>query len=629
MRWTKYIIGFVLCFRFAMPVNAAELQQTDLHYVGGFRVPKGDQGGASLANAWGITYTGRNTLLISSDRQLSAEADGMTMEISIPEAINTNNVSEMNTATLEQTPIDIGNGQWDYLRADGGSVVPLGTVGEPGNLLVYNGKIYGTAWAYYSSASSDAGSRSHFSANLDWAIDGVGFSGMFVVGEPIVIGLVSNGGWVGGPMAIIPEAWRGSFGGNPCLTGSGSMPVVERTSIGPTAWAFDPEDLGVESPVPATVLCGYPLDHPTIGQYWDEMNIGYSRGIGVAGMSWPDEFDTLLFVGNLGRGQTGNCDSCYGHATHTLNLHNTFPSGSTVTSTTSNSITTEDTTFTISTGLTISVGLAVIAKPDAEPDYHIGGYVRSYDSGTGVLVIDSVSEFVTGRATGPYTAWTIHINNTSNMDDRSCYNPQAPLAEKGGNGYPYAYTMWAYSGADLANVYNSTNDPWDVIPDVWTITLPTASAITRISGAAYDSTTNRLYVMQDAADEYSGSDYPIIHVFLVGTESPVYDQPAITGPEDFSTTESSVEINGGYTTDPDLPDQSVIITWTLGESSGFAVTALGVFSATVPVELGANSIVFEVTDSNSVTDTDTVVVTRTAPSGASAGVTIQGVQWNQ
>lgn len=99
--------------------------------------------------------------------------------------------------------------------------------------------------------------------------------------------------------------------------------------------------------------------------------------------------------------------------------------------------------------------------------------------------------------------------------------------------------------------------------------------------------------------------------FLLG--SAVYDLPTISGPADFSTTESSVEINGSYTTDPDLPDQAVTVTWTLGGASGFCVAALGVFSCTVPVELGANSIVFEITDSNSGTDTDTTVVTRTAP----------------
>lgn len=94
--------------------------------------------------------------------------------------------------------------------------------------------------------------------------------------------------------------------------------------------------------------------------------------------------------------------------------------------------------------------------------------------------------------------------------------------------------------------------------------------------------------------------------------TPTYDPPTITGPNDFSTTSTSVEIEGPYSVDPDLADQSVIITWTLGASSGFAVAALGTFSCTVPIELGANSVVFRVVDSNDSEDSDTTVVTRTA-----------------
>lgn len=92
------------------------------------------------------------------------------------------------------------------------------------------------------------------------------------------------------------------------------------------------------------------------------------------------------------------------------------------------------------------------------------------------------------------------------------------------------------------------------------------------------------------------------------TGGPTYDAPTITGPADFSTTESSVEIEGTYTVDSELTVDTV--TWTLGESSGFCVAALGVFSCTVPVELGANSIVFTVTDSNAGTANDSITVTR-------------------
>lgn len=95
-------------------------------------------------------------------------------------------------------------------------------------------------------------------------------------------------------------------------------------------------------------------------------------------------------------------------------------------------------------------------------------------------------------------------------------------------------------------------------------------------------------------------------------DPPTYDQPTIAGPDDFSTTAPSVEIEGTCTVDSELTVDTA--TWTLGEDSGFCVVVLGVFTCTVPVEIGTNNIVFEIVDSNSGTDSDTTIVTRTLPS---------------
>lgn len=121
--------------------------------------------------------------------------------------------------------------------------------------------------------------------------------------------------------------------------------------------------------------------------------------------------------------------------------------------------------------------------------------------------------------------------------------------------------------------------------------------------------------------EYLGNEIP---ADIYGAD-PVYDTPTITGPNDFSTTSASVEIEGTYTVDSELTVDTV--TWTLGESSGFCVAALGVFSCTVPVELGTSSIVFEITDSNSGTANDSITITRTIPgeyTTRGAGFSIKG-----
>jgi hypothetical protein len=83
---------------------------------------------------------------------------------------------------------------------------------------------------------------------------------------------------------------------------------------------FDPNRVGQSNPVPATRVLGYPINHPTLGDWygqnaqvsprlWD----GASRAGGVV---FPNDSRSVLFIGNRGMGPF-----CYGEATSNPALH--------------------------------------------------------------------------------------------------------------------------------------------------------------------------------------------------------------------------------------------------------------------------------------------------------------------
>jgi hypothetical protein len=76
------------------------------------------------------------------------------------------------------------------------------------------------------------------------------------------------------------------------------------------------------------------------------------------------------------------------------------------TSTTSNSIANGAKTFTIGTGLSYTTQQDVTIAYDAS--HHMHAVVTSYDSGTGVLVVDVQQH----TGTGTYTAWTVNVGGT-------------------------------------------------------------------------------------------------------------------------------------------------------------------------------------------------------------------------
>ena len=296
------------------------LQSYHLTYEGAFLVPSGNLGGdSSLGDTLrrggiGITYnaagnSGNGSLILMSD-SASGLAEKLAVEISIPVTPGTGELSTLPRATVVQVPSDVGNGEWQNLQDDGSLT---GNAGSPGGLLVYNNKLIGSAFGYYD-ANTDC-YRSHFSANLDWATSGTGFSGFKKVGLNPVDPLVANGGLVGGYMAHVPPEWQTALG-YPALTGKGGVAVISRSSMGPAAWGFNPDDVTTTAdatPVTATMLVGYPVGYPTMGTY--EEGALYNQGTDLGGIAFPVGSDTVLFFGRLGLGYPDTGEGCYGYST--------------------------------------------------------------------------------------------------------------------------------------------------------------------------------------------------------------------------------------------------------------------------------------------------------------------------
>jgi hypothetical protein len=110
-----------------------------------------------------------------------------------------------------------------------------------------------------------------------------------------------------------------------------------------------------------------------------------------------------------------------------------------------------------------------------------------------------------------------------------CYDPVN--SSKGGHSYPYVYLVLAYDALDLLSVKNGRKQMWEIVPyGEWQLNFPFANDNPEISGAAYDPSTQRLYISEDGGDTPGCCGYlPIIHAYHLNTEQDVTPPAAPTG----------------------------------------------------------------------------------------------------
>ncbi len=262
----------------ASPSTLPRLDDKGVSYLGSFTVPDSDGAGGDLTfgSLLGLGAAGKS--LIWADH---SHKKGVC-EVSIPE------INER--ATIVQRCAEVDEGMLAQIRPGGQDTSIVGA-------LPWNGRIIWSATSFY---DADGSARySHF-------VSGPNFSTSGDVRGPYRVGNTLPPAAVGGYFGIVPEEWRAALGG-PVLGGNCCLSIISRTSSGPALTAFNPDDLGRVTPVPATALLYYPLSQPLANG--DTQNALYNLTTQVAGFAFPAGTRSVLFITRHGTGPV-----CYGPA---------------------------------------------------------------------------------------------------------------------------------------------------------------------------------------------------------------------------------------------------------------------------------------------------------------------------
>jgi hypothetical protein len=284
----------------AQPTTSPRLQKTDLLYQGAFRLPAGTFRSSSFHyGGTALTYNPSNNSLFI----VGHDWEQKVAEVEIPQIVNSAQLSSLATTRVLQSFTDASEGK--MFTVDDGTI-------KVGGLLVHGRNLYGAVYSYYDADITQV--HSHYRSALNLAVQG-DVQGMYQVGS-------SNpgAGFVSGYMTTIPSEWQSLLGG-PALTGQCCIPITGRTSSGPAAFVFNPNDLGVKNPVPALALVYYPLSNPLSA--WDSTSPLFNGSTEIKGVIFPQGTRSLLFFGRHGIGTFcyGGGDECNDPEDHSKGTH--------------------------------------------------------------------------------------------------------------------------------------------------------------------------------------------------------------------------------------------------------------------------------------------------------------------
>ncbi len=276
------------------PSTLPRLQFEDLKYTGAFRLPSTSSNDDTFAiGGHPVAYNpARNSLFMGSRL-------GRLAEVSIPTPVNSADVTALPRAQYLQGFYEPTEGRLKDVSPSGASV---------DGILVYGNRLYGTGSIYYDADNDQA--VSHFSRSV--TLNQPSFAGWSRVWE------AGKSGFVSGFMALVPQEWQAALGG-PAITGQFGIPIAWRTSWGPSAFVFDPTQIG-KTTVPATPLLYSSSEHRTLGE-WSGSNPTYGATAHATGVAIIAGTRTILYFGRNGIGPY-----CYGNGTTNQSLHGTMGS---------------------------------------------------------------------------------------------------------------------------------------------------------------------------------------------------------------------------------------------------------------------------------------------------------------
>lgn len=284
------IIIFVVNLLFGQ-ISSFLIEENNIKYIGAFNVPpNSNSGGETFAWAGkGLAYNPqKNTLFMTGH-----DHHQLVAEISIPKITIFSDVNKLPYSKLVQPFTDITEGNISKIGAAGTDLGNANNNMKIGGLFVKDNNLYGSVYAYYENA--ERAKRSHFRSSLNLSQKG-DFSGMHRAG-------IVNPGLVAGYMGSIPKEWQTLFGES-SLTGNACLPIITRSSFGPSVFAFSPENFVKESNIPAVPLVYYPEKHATLGTYSNETkaNPVFNMTTDISGVTFPEGTSTILFWGSTGLG---------------------------------------------------------------------------------------------------------------------------------------------------------------------------------------------------------------------------------------------------------------------------------------------------------------------------------------
>jgi len=249
------------------PTQQPLLHSSDIEYLGSFKLPR--PGSGEAANSFDY---GGMALAIGADGQ-SLYVGGHTYNeslgrVAIPETLG-------GTARLIQQPVNVpgsvGSGEQKRLAG----------------ALVYNGRLIVQKRIAY---DNDGGGTTHAAGNLDIN----GFSSFTRLAN------INSAQFASGYMGLIPPEWQSLLGG-PAFTGNSAMSIISLCSNGPSFYVFNPDDVGVKSPIPSIPLMYYPHSNPL--RDGDTANELFSRADQYnAGIVFPYGTRSVLFWSRHGYG---------------------------------------------------------------------------------------------------------------------------------------------------------------------------------------------------------------------------------------------------------------------------------------------------------------------------------------
>lgn len=275
---------------------------SDLTYLGAFRVPQ-DRYGCENWDSCTYSYGGKS-LAYNPDGNGGAgslfsggnQVFGNIAEMSIPDLVITDDISQLHIATNLQDFADPVDGHRNELFADGS--LQSGSV-YIGGLMKWGSSLIGTVYHYY---PGDPQYRTHFKSTTD-------LSNVSDVARLYEVGVNGVGRYLAGYMCAIPDEHQASLGGQ-AITGHGGGNVVSTTSTGPSLWVFDPDSIGTTDPVPATPLAYY-LSPTFLGGGTEHDQSDYANTTSTfVGAAFPSGTDSILVFGRHGMGEP-----CYGEPT--------------------------------------------------------------------------------------------------------------------------------------------------------------------------------------------------------------------------------------------------------------------------------------------------------------------------